>query len=359
MIIANPIYDTVFKKLMENERLSKFFIGTLLEQTIVSLEMNPQEFTYKRIAPEDDKSESNDSKGLGYSVFRLDFVATVRTETGEQKKILIEVQKAWDKDDLMRFRNYLGEQYKKIDKINGEEVVLPITTIYVLDFNLPEIESACLKVERGSQDMISRKPITVRSPFLEKLTHDSYVVQTKRIKSDRYQTRLDKLLSIFEQAYFVGDAEITKMYNYQPDDEDVKEMIDLLHYVGTDPAERRELEMEQEAIRVWKVSFAKVNKALEKVNKALEKKDKVLEEKDKALEEKDKALEEKDKALEEKDNVLEEKDKVLEEKDKVLEEKDKALEEKDKVIEDLVKSNEEQAKAIAAIKRQLDEMQRR
>jgi hypothetical protein len=42
MIIANPIYDTTFKKLMENGRLSRFFIGTLLEQTIVSLEMNPQ-----------------------------------------------------------------------------------------------------------------------------------------------------------------------------------------------------------------------------------------------------------------------------------------------------------------------------
>jgi hypothetical protein len=251
---------------MENERLSKFFIGTLLEQTIVSLEMNPQEFTYKKIESGNDKSgekkEDADSKGLGYSVFRLDFVATIRTETGEQKKILIEVQKAWDKEDLMRFRNYLGEQYKKVDKINGEEVVLPITTIYVLDFDLPEIESACLKVERGYQDMITRKPITVRSPFVEKLTHDSYVVQTQRIKSDRYQTRLDKLLSIFEQAYFVGDAEITKMYNYRPDDEDVKEMIDLLHYVGTDPEEHRELE--------------KNRKANEEKDKALEEKDKVI-----------------------------------------------------------------------------------
>jgi septal ring factor EnvC (AmiA/AmiB activator) len=200
---------------------------------------------------------------------------------------------------------------------------LPITTIYVLDFNLPEIESACLKVERGYQDMITRKPITVRSPFVEKLTHDSYVVQTKRIVSDRYQTRLDKLLSIFEQAYFVGDAEITKMYNYRPDDEDVREMIDLLHYVGTDPAERKELEIEQEAIRTWKASFAKVNRELEKSRKAGEEQAKALEEKDKALEEQAKALEE---------------------KDKVIEEKDKALEEKDK--------------AFAALKRQLEEMQR-
>lgn len=34
MIIANPIYDVVFKNLMENDRVAKFFIGTLLGQTI-------------------------------------------------------------------------------------------------------------------------------------------------------------------------------------------------------------------------------------------------------------------------------------------------------------------------------------
>jgi len=34
MIIANPIYDVVFKMLMENEKVAKFFIGTFLEQNI-------------------------------------------------------------------------------------------------------------------------------------------------------------------------------------------------------------------------------------------------------------------------------------------------------------------------------------
>ncbi|MDR3268037.1 MAG: hypothetical protein LBT83_03090 [Tannerella sp.] len=52
---------------------------------------------------------------------------------------------------------------------------------------MPEIDSACIKIERGYQDMITRKQITAKSPFIEKLTHDSYIVQTKRIKSDRYQ----------------------------------------------------------------------------------------------------------------------------------------------------------------------------
>jgi len=32
MIIANTIYDVVFKRLMENDRVVKFFIGALLDQ---------------------------------------------------------------------------------------------------------------------------------------------------------------------------------------------------------------------------------------------------------------------------------------------------------------------------------------
>jgi hypothetical protein len=320
---------------MENERLSKFFIGTLLDKTILSLEMNPQEFTYKVDDTKDkksgDKKKPTVPDMLGFSFLRVDYVATILTEAGEQKKILIEVQKAWEQDDLTRFRTYLAEQYRKIDTINGIKVVLPITTIYVLDSNLPEMDSACINIEREYRDMITRQLITARSPFIEKLTHDSYVVQTKRIKSDRYQTRLDKLLSVFEQDYFVDNAEMTKMYNYRPDDDDVKEMIDLLHYVGTDPEERKALEIEQEAHRTWTDSFAKVNREIEEQAKALEEQAKALEEQAKALEEKNKALEE----------------------------QAKALEKKDKVIEELVKSNEEQSQAIAAIKRQLDEMQRK
>ena len=147
MIIANPIYDTVFKKMMENERVAKFFIGTLMEQQIETVEVKPQEFTY-----------SDELAGL--AVFRLDFIATIKTENGEYKKILIEIQKAKNQIDLMRFRRYLGEQYKKEDKVKNENLALPITTIYILGFTLPEINSACIKVERNYKDLINKKSLT-------------------------------------------------------------------------------------------------------------------------------------------------------------------------------------------------------
>ena len=185
MIIANPIYDVVFKKMMENERVAKFFIGTLLEQTIETVEVKPQEFTYV-------------DELAGLAVFRLDFIATIKTKTGEQIKILIEIQKAKNQIDLMRFRNYLAEQYKKEDKIDNQKVILPITTIYILGFKLPEIEKPCIKIERNYKDLINKKIIDKKSDFVEKLTHDSFIVQVDRI-TNNYSTKCfcSKRLSSF------------------------------------------------------------------------------------------------------------------------------------------------------------------
>ncbi|MDR2026143.1 MAG: hypothetical protein LBQ01_01115, partial [Prevotellaceae bacterium] len=185
-IIANPIYDTVFKKLMENERIAKFFLSTILEQQIVSIDVRP----YKDSIPDRSTEDS------GYSVFRIDFMATVKTGSGEHKKILIEVQKSYEEDDLMRFRNYLGELCKKIDRVNGADMILPITTVYVINVNLKGIKSACIKVDRNYIDMIGKKPVEARAAFIEKLTHNSYVIQAGRISDDRYATKLDKLLSL-------------------------------------------------------------------------------------------------------------------------------------------------------------------
>ena len=47
MIIANPIYDVVFKRLMENERIAKFFISTLLDETVVDLSIKSEALLLK------------------------------------------------------------------------------------------------------------------------------------------------------------------------------------------------------------------------------------------------------------------------------------------------------------------------
>ena len=273
MIIANPIYDVVFKRLMENERVAKFFIGTLLDETVERVEVQPQELTYH-----------NDLIGL--SVFRLDFVATIRTGSGELKKVLIEIQKAKNQVDLMRFRRYLAEQYKKEDHVGGKKVVLPITTIYILGFVLPGVDSACLKVERQYRDLVEDRVLTLKSEMIESLTHDSYVVQVERI-SGRYQTRLDKLLSVFEQRYFTGDEKTTKNFPYPADIEEVKLLTDILHYSGTDPEERKQIEIEAEAWRSVNALFE--NKERELLEK-LQAKEEEVKKKEEEIAEKDRLI---------------------------------------------------------------------
>lgn len=118
MIIANPMHDVVFKRLMEDQRVAEFFVETLTGESIEEIELRPQEFTYYRelelAAKGDSGLEAFRERMyglLGLAVYRVDFIATIRTAEGELKKVMIEIQKAKNSVDLMRFRNYLGEHY--------------------------------------------------------------------------------------------------------------------------------------------------------------------------------------------------------------------------------------------------------
>ena len=46
MEIANPIYDVVFKYLMEDNDIARLIISTIIKKEIVSLEFRPQEKTF-------------------------------------------------------------------------------------------------------------------------------------------------------------------------------------------------------------------------------------------------------------------------------------------------------------------------
>jgi hypothetical protein len=98
MIIANPIYDVVFKRLMEDQRIARFFIETLTGESIVDIELKPQEFTWHREAREAKdvetlraiKEKYNVYDLLAMEVYRLNFLATIKIPEG-YKKVLIEI----------------------------------------------------------------------------------------------------------------------------------------------------------------------------------------------------------------------------------------------------------------------------
>ncbi|MDR1155351.1 MAG: hypothetical protein LBL04_11645 [Bacteroidales bacterium] len=297
MIIANPIYDTVFKRLTEDNETSKFIVSTLLGKPVVSIEVKSQEVMYM----EDEQAKA---LAVALRMYRLDFVATVQTGDSEYTKVLIEVQKALKITNLSRFRNYIAEQYKRNDVVDGRETGLPIIAIYILGFELPEIATSCVRVNKSYFDAIHETDMDVKSHFIERIMHNCVVVQTRKIEKERYTTDLDKLLSVFIQDSFV-DSKMTKYYHYPVEDKNIRRITDILHYCASDAKERARIEAEIEA---WE-TYQELLESSEKDNlQKIEQQEAALAEKDAALAEKDVALArertEKEAAIAEKELLL-------------------------------------------------------
>lgn len=102
----------------------------------------------------------------------------------------------------MRFRRYLGDNYAKEDDVildNGTQVKLPlpIVTIYILGFLLNHLKKAAVKINREYVDIFTGQVIeNVRDEFVELLTHDSYVIQTRLLPPES-KTKLERILQVF------------------------------------------------------------------------------------------------------------------------------------------------------------------
>ena len=196
MRIANPMYDAIFKYLLEDTVSAKLIIGAILGEEIETLELVPQESAV-RVGP-------RESEGTDFTVQRIDFAATVRTAAGERLRVLVEVQKSHYSDDVMRFRRYLGQHYADerayVTVEGGRERRHPLrlTTIYFLGRRLPCTDATVLKVTREYLDAVTGERLEVREEFVESLTHECYVVQVPLL-TERRRTDLERLLSVFDQ----------------------------------------------------------------------------------------------------------------------------------------------------------------
>jgi hypothetical protein len=197
MIIANPIYDVVFKYLMEDLDIAKGMISAIIGETVEELHFQAQEQVVERA-----KTEIHPHI---VSLQRLDFVARIRVDDGHHKKVLIELQKARLSSDIGRFRTYLGKRYQERDEITENGVVikksLPIISIYILGFNLEPDMPACIKVDRRYLNLITKRRIKAECDFLEGLSHDLYVIQARKL-NHQVRTDLERILCVFGQDDF-------------------------------------------------------------------------------------------------------------------------------------------------------------
>ena len=331
MRIANPIYDVVFKYLLDDEKVAKLVLSALLGREILSLDFRATEV----------RTEVPRPVGAEILVLRLDFAATLRQEDGSRKLVLIEIQKAHTPWDVLRFRRYLGSQYASAENVYvdpaGRKQALPLVTIYFLGEGLECIDAPVVKVNRHYTDVATGEEIAIADPFVEALTHDTVVVQVDKLKNRR-RTELEQLLAVFDQGHASrSDPHLLDILE-ENFPERYREVLRRLMRAAAEKDVRDRMDVEDEVVATLQENARKeeeLRKVIEEMGQALGEMGQALGEKDQALGEKDKALGEKDQALGEKDKALGEKDKALEEKDKALEEKDKALQEKDRLIAEL------------------------
>lgn len=141
MKLLNPLFDTVFKYIMEDIEVAKNLISAIIKREIKELYPAPQEASGMMLK----------IKYAQLEIFRQDYVAVVKSksENGTEKyeKIIIEVQKSPFIPEIGRFRNYLADKYRKKSSIpeneSSTETYLPIKTIYlvedVFNRNLPAV----------------------------------------------------------------------------------------------------------------------------------------------------------------------------------------------------------------------------
>ncbi len=343
MHIANPIYDSVFKYLLEDNESAILLLSGLLGEEIEKLQLLPQEGT----------SEIR-LKHRSLTVYRMDFSATIRTPTGS-RQILIEIQKAKFASDIMRFRRYLGEQYKESTAKSEQGHPLPLHTIYFLGYKLDHVKNPVIKVNRHYYDGSTGQRIDdEKEDFIETLTHDSIIIQIPYL-NEQGKSDLDRLLRIFDQHQHLGhDLHILNISDRQYPQK-YQRLIRRLQRAMADDELRQTMDIEDDILLELGDKEREAARALEGEKAALEDKDRAVEEKDQALEDKDRAVEEKDQAVEEKDRAVEEKDQAVDEKSQALEEKGRALEEKEQALEEKKQAliREQQAQKVAEEKEQI------
>ncbi len=237
--VANPIYDSVFKFLMEDERIAKTVLAALLKKEVLSVTMRRHEHT----------NTTRDD----ISMFRIDFSAEVRDANGKPDLILIELQKTWLETETLRFRQYLAAQYNAKDNMqvnpeNGKKYGLPMVAVYLLGHRVGKIEEPVVYVNHNAVDYDGREVEEGRNdPFVNSLIHNSIIVQIPLLHG-KINNRLEKVLSVFDQTQCdVKNRQVINLdENTYEDDPEMMYILRRLTAAAVNAELRQEMNVEDE-----------------------------------------------------------------------------------------------------------------
>ena len=259
--VANPIYDSVFKYIMEDERIAKTILSALLKKEVVHVTVRPHEY-------------SNTTRDT-LSMFRIDFAATVREKEGNEIKdriVLIELQKTWLNTETLRFRQYLGAQYNNKNNIREADekgFAYPMVAVYLLGHKVGNIKEPIVYVNHDVFDYNGNVVAEGNAePFVESLTHNSIIVQISRLQGN-VNNRLEKVLSVFDQTNVEGDTQqVLKIdEDKYADDNDMMYVLHKLTAAAANSEMRQDMNVEDEFY-----------KAIEDRDTAIMQRDKILKE---------------------------------------------------------------------------------
>ena len=278
--VANPIYDSVFKYIMEDERIAKTMLSALLKKEVVHVTVRPHEY-------------SNTTRDT-LSMFRIDFAATVREREGDMEKdrvVLIELQKTWLNTETLRFRQYLGAQYSNKSNIREEDekgFAYPMVAVYLLGHRVGNINEPIVYV---NHDVFDYNGNIVKEgseePFVESLTHNSIIVQIPLLHGN-VNNRLEKVLSVFDQTQVEGNTQqVLKIdEDKYADDNDMLYVLHKLTAAAANSEMRQDMNVEDEYY-----------KAIEDRDTAIMQRDKILKEQEEQLSQQSEQLRNMAKAL--------------------------------------------------------------
>jgi hypothetical protein len=288
MFIANPIYDVVFKYMMEDLKVAKTFVSAIIGEEVEELDFCPQELTARY------KEDS-------LTVIRMDFLARIKTADG-YRAVIIEMQKAQLSSDISRFRRYLGSQYRSKGNVYFDEKKVEharqIYCIFFLGRGLDVPDVPVLTVTNQVKDRATGNELVLRNEFINSLHHRSWIVQISNLKRHR-RDDLEKLLSIFDQNNITDSNHI---FNVNEEDfpEEFRHIIRRLKQAAESEEVAEQMIAEDELICDF-----------QNLERQIAARDEIIEENKKELDEKDKALDENKKALDKKDEELDEMRKLV------------------------------------------------
>ena len=238
--VANPLYDAVFKYLMEDERIAKTILSALLKKKVVGVKIRRNEY-------------ANLTRRESISMFRIDFAATVQDKDGMPHLMLIELQKTWLPTETLRFRRYLALQYNNEENMLKDsqeqqgKYAIPMVAIYLLGHRVGNIKEPIIYVNHQAYDYDDNVVKDgLPDPFVESLQHDSIIVQLPLLKG-RVNNRLEQVLSVFDQTNAMDDKKVIRVDDQQFDgDNDMEYIVRRLQSAAADPEVRYQMNAEDE-----------------------------------------------------------------------------------------------------------------